>query len=156
MMILNNTMKVSFLLLFSIFLVKCNDKLDESSVNRIILNESGKNVAVFIYSDTLFNTEIAAFDIKDGDSIIFPGKCFSGVENYCDVGWFDEDAQASRILFEKEKVAEEILKNPLTTNKIIFSMRIGTGYSQSIQNGIETFSFEITQEDYDNAADIEG
>lgn len=145
--------------IFFIFLVllasfSCTDKLTEHKVIRRIVNETAVDVKVEVFSDE--DSPYYIGDIEAYDSIDIKGYCFTGAETYCSLGW-EAHAPHGRIYFGTEKVQK--FETPYNVNKKFINANPKSGkygYVNTTENGIDIYTYRITQEDYENAEDCDG
>ncbi len=118
-----------------------------SSIRRIV-NETKVDVRVEVFGDS----QRLSYDIKTQDSIDIKGFCTSGVEEYCYLGW--SDLPNGRIYFGSDKVQNFTEPIDVSNKFINGDPRFEHfGYIRSDENGIDIYTYRITQEDYENAED---
>jgi len=127
------------------WLVSCNEDLTENSAIRRIINESDFNVELEIFGDELIYTA----RIESGDTIDIEGFCTSGVIVECNLGWRGSIAFA-KIIFDDDQVLNFGLPNE-NEKFINADPKGGYGYTRSDVDGIQIYTYRITQEDHEKA-----
>ena len=127
---------------------------------RVIKNNSGQIVILRLFANV--NTD--EFNITQSDSIIFSANCeVRGGDRGCvdpdtGMGVFLASEDSTHIIFNDEKILRYIRENSgscLDRNILI----LGTpcGYTVEGQGtSLRTYTYEITNEDYENAKPIDG
>jgi hypothetical protein len=145
------TISVALMLLISF---SCTDKLIEHEAVRRIVNETAFDVKVKVFSDE--DSPYYIGEIEAYDSIDIKGYCFTGAETYCSLGW-EAHAHHGRIYFGTEKVQK--FETPYDVNEKYINANPKSGkygYVESNENGVDIYTYRITQEDYENAEDCNG
>jgi hypothetical protein len=147
--------KIFSLYVFLMLLFSCSiDKLTEYPAIRRIVNETEVDVKIEVFSDE----ETFSYNIIAHDSIDLKGYCFTGAENYCYLGGWN-DLPYGRIYFGAEKVQK--FEEPNNVNEKFINASTGPGsgefgYVATNENGVDIYTYRITQEDYENAEDCNG
>jgi len=130
------------------------DKVNINDAKRVIINSTPYEVQIKVWGDDIeFVYEVGAID-----TLIIEGTCQCCVPRACSIGWTSDLAFAT-IIFDDEKVQKFKDLPSDSSIKSINADPDGGGYGYILtrrENGIEIYTYEITQEDYDNAEDIGG
>ena len=145
--------KTTLFLLFFMFFISCKEDVQEHPTTRRIINETIFSIQINIFDDH----EEYQYKINAVDTLNISGSCFSGFENYCDIGWFNDNLSAN-IIFDNRKVlySEPLIDANQFDKRVIQAVdpSRGYGYVRSNVNGVKIYTYQITQEDYENAEPI--
>jgi hypothetical protein len=84
------------------------------------------------------------------------GSCVSGVDDYCDVGWFDA-AEYGIIIFNSTR-KQEFTEIASTCSEKSIIQPLGdrcNGYNLTKEENVFVYTYQVTYEDYRNAELIE-
>jgi hypothetical protein len=144
---------IFFALIISMMLFACSiDKNTKYDAIRRIVNETEFDVRVEIFGDDeRFDYNIVAYD-----SIDIQGYCEGPRYEFCMLGW--SDLPNGRIYFGNEKVQTFEHSSGNDNEKFINKDPIygRFGYVRSNKNGVDIYTYRITQEDYDTAEECDG
>jgi hypothetical protein len=145
--------KIFFVYILSMMSFSCSiDKLTEHPAIRRIVNETEVDVKVVVFSDE----QIFSYNIMTHDSIDLEGSCWSGAENYCYLGGW-ADLPYGSIYFGTEKIQK--FETPNNVDEKFINAAPGSGefgYIRTKVDGLDIYTYRITQEDYENAEDCNG
>lgn len=131
------------------------DKVNIVEAKRVIINSTTYEVQIKVWGDDIeFVYKVGAID-----TLIIAGTCQCCVPQACALGWTSTLAFAT-IVFDDKKIQNFIdLPSDSNIKAINADPSLGGdryGYIRTKKNGVAIYTYEITQEDYDNAEDIGG
>lgn len=133
------------------FLNSCEgEPLYETDAVRRISNKTDYLLEIKAFGDI---GDTIKFSLAPQSSIDIEGKCYTGVEDYCDIGWMD--LGYGSIQFNNERIQKFASIHPLGCggNKAVNdSVRGNCGYELIVDTEtLQIFEYQVTDTDYQNA-----
>ena len=136
-----------------LFFLACTEELLEHDAIKQIINETGYEVKIEVFGD--FGSRYT-YDISPFDTLIIEGVCTSGIDTYCEIGWVGTVAN-STITFNNERIQKvNGLSNDKDQKAINADPGLGYGYVFETKDGIQVYTYRITESDYEEAELISG
>ncbi|MGB3588107.1 MAG: hypothetical protein WBA23_16280 [Tunicatimonas sp.] len=142
------------LLLIGYLLLGCIEQLIEHRSIRRLVNETPYEVTVEVFEyDTRYT-----YQLPPADSVDIPGVCTSGLETYCALDW-EGNFENATITFGEERIQQFALPNNRDEKAINGDPSEGFGYVLTSEglfdNQTRIYTYRITQEDYNQAEEID-